>query len=546
MAQVIEINDGDTVNVIEVQLPFYGIASSELEFGARAAEAITVGNVVYVSGATGTHIQVSKAQANAEATSSGTIGIAKESAATNGDLQVVTFGILSNLNTQAYTAGQVLYLSSSVAGGYQTTLPAAPNHGVKLGWVVRSHPSQGQIFVAIQNYQELEELSDVSVAGVTDGQVLTYQSSSGTWVPSTPNPGDITAVNVTSPITGGGTGGDVTIGLNQSALSLTASQISDGSTTWARLAAANTFTVGGHLITNSVASDIGLIIRGHASQSVPIFAVQSSDATNRLRVTSANAVVANGITANSDNTVTIAGATTWNTGGHLISNSAAATIPLIMRGAASQSAALMQFQISDGTVRAAFNQNGFLAVGGASPIGNITSFAFGATQIPMVARGAASQTANLQEWQSSAGSILAGVTAFGSGMFGGNSALGASLGVQTAGNAAQIGAVIRGAASQTANLLEIQNSASSILARVQSNGRVYSTGFFTNASQGFLYEENSGGTLVIKRQTAAAGRNGTDFLQLYVRTGTNAGTLKLVVSAGASGAETTILDNIPQ
>ena len=459
MAQVIEINDGDTVNVIEVQLPFYGIASSELEFGARAAEAITVGNVVYVSGATGTHIQVSKAQANAEATSSGTIGIAKESAATNGDLQVVTFGIMSNLDTQAYTAGQVLYLSTSVAGGYQTTLPAAPNHGVKLGWVVRSHPSQGQIFVAIQNYQELEELSDVSVAGVTDGQVLTYQSSSGTWIPATPNPGDITAVNVTSPITGGGTSGAVTVGIDQSALSLTASQISDGSTTWARLANANSFSVGGHGITSQSAASIPLLLTQAAAYNDFTMVRMHNEGTNGFN----SSVVfdfgaGNGTTAQSS----VRASRITSTQGQLeLRTTTASTLATFLS-----------------------HTNG---------VTTITGQAF-------VSNAAPATTAT----------------------------------------------IIRGAASQTANLLEIQNSASSILARVQSNGRVYSTGFFTNASQGFLYEENSGGTLVIKRQTAAAGRNGTDFLQLYVRTGTNAGTLKLVVSAGASGAETTILDNIPQ
>jgi hypothetical protein len=34
--------------------------------------------------------------------------------------------------------------------------------------------------------------------------------------------------------------------------------------------------------------------------------------------------------------------------------------------------------------------------------------------------------------------------------------------------------------------------------------------------------------------------------QLYLRDGTTAGTLKLVIIAGTTGAETTILDNIPQ
>jgi hypothetical protein len=48
------------------------------------------------------------------------------------------------------------------------------------------------------------------------------------------------------------------------------------------------------------------------------------------------------------------------------------------------------------------------------------------------------------------------------------------------------------------------------------------------------------------KQTAQAASPGAGNAHLYFRDGTNAGTLKLVVRAGASGAETTILDNIPQ
>jgi hypothetical protein len=464
MAQVIEINDGDTVNVIEVQLPYYGGASAKLEFGARATQTLAKGDVVYVSGATGTHIQVTKAQANSEATSAGTIGLATSAASTNADLQVITFGLQSGLDTSAFTAGQVLYLSPSVAGGVTSTFPAAPNHGVKIGWVVRSHPSLGEIFVEIQNYQELDELSDVNVTSKSDGQVLTWNAATSTWVAASPNPGDITAVNVTSPITGGGTSGAVTVGIDQTALSLTASQISDGSTTWARLAAANTFTVGGHLISNAAAAVIPLTLKGAASQSVDLFQIQDSGGTAKFRVLS---------------------------GGRLFSQ--------------------------------------------ATSVGDVT----------LTLRGVASQTANLQEWQNSAGSIVAMVDAFGGAAFGGNNAFGASLGIGVAGNPAQKAIVVRGAASQSANLQDWQNSSATILARVDALGQFTAPQYSTNNNLVRLAEASSGGFLRLARMTAQAASPGANIATLYFRDGTNPSTVKLVVRAGAAGAETTVLDNIP-
>jgi hypothetical protein len=61
-----------------------------------------------------------------------------------------------------------------------------------------------------------------------------------------------------------------------------------------------------------------------------------------------------------------------------------------------------------------------------------------------------------------------------------------------------------------------------------------------------MSERNSGAELTFNRQTAATTNPGANIARLYFRDGTNTGTLRLVVRAGASGAETTILDNIPQ
>jgi hypothetical protein len=113
-------------------------------------------------------------------------------------------------------------------------------------------------------------------------------------------------------------------------------------------------------------------------------------------------------------------------------------------------------------------------------------------------------------------------------------------------NAALRPVVVRGAASQSANLQEWQSSAGSILARVASDGRLYAT-TLTTLNGGLNGSESGGaGFLRFTRSTSAPASPGANLAFIYFRDGTNAGTLKLVVRAGAAGAETTVLDNIPQ
>jgi len=120
----------------------------------------------------------------------------------------------------------------------------------------------------------------------------------------------------------------------------------------------------------------------------------------------------------------------------------------------------------------------------------ITCGARVASDIGFVVQGAASQTANLQEWQNSAGTVLVkvaadGITTFTDYIYGTSaqfSALGAfgGIGVGAATlavgclNASVKGQIIRGAASQSANLQEWQNSAGTALAFVDSVGKIRS------------------------------------------------------------------------
>lgn len=141
---------------------------------------ITKGTVVYLNGATGGKPNVQKAQANAEATSSGTFGVIQSDINNNSNGYVVVIGTVLGLNTSAYTAGQVLWLSPTTAGGFTTTKPVAPNHAVYVG-IVTLAATQGTIEVKIQNGYELDEIHDVLITSKTDNDGLIYESASGLW-----------------------------------------------------------------------------------------------------------------------------------------------------------------------------------------------------------------------------------------------------------------------------------------------------------------------------------------------------------------------------
>jgi len=142
---------------------------------------ITKGTVVYISGATGNTATISKAIATTDGTSAQTLGLVKDNISNNGFGYVVVFGKVAGLNTSAYNEGQQLYLSPTIAGGYTTTKPYAPNHLVYVGIVTRSHPNQGTIEVRVQNGYEMDELHDVAAQNPSDGDVIQYVASTGLW-----------------------------------------------------------------------------------------------------------------------------------------------------------------------------------------------------------------------------------------------------------------------------------------------------------------------------------------------------------------------------
>lgn len=124
--------------------------------------------VVKITGAQGNRLKVALAQANNDANSAETLGIVTEDIPRNQEGFITTSGLVKNINTtgslqgETWADGDMLYLSGTVAGKITKVKPSAPIHTVILGYVVRAHATQGQIYVKVDNGYELGELHDVN------------------------------------------------------------------------------------------------------------------------------------------------------------------------------------------------------------------------------------------------------------------------------------------------------------------------------------------------------------------------------------------------
>ena len=178
---------------------------------------LTKGTAVYISGATGQNPTVSKALATSDTTSAQTLGLMTADLANNSNGYVTVIGLITNINTSAYADGDQLYLSGTTAGTITATKPYAPTHLVYVAVVEHAHPTQGKLFVKVQNGYELDEIHNVSAQSPTTGQTIVYNSSTSLWEKNTVS---LTAgVNGTLPVANGGTGVTTSTGTGNTVLS---------------------------------------------------------------------------------------------------------------------------------------------------------------------------------------------------------------------------------------------------------------------------------------------------------------------------------------
>jgi len=127
---------------------FEGGVLGAIKFKAQAGEALTKGNVVYISGISGNTVIVSKADAN-DSAKMPAFGLAGSTVSLNAAVEIVTFGTLLGVDTStpSFALGEQLYVSTT-AGELTNSVPTGSSSLIqKMGKVTRVDASAGSIKV---------------------------------------------------------------------------------------------------------------------------------------------------------------------------------------------------------------------------------------------------------------------------------------------------------------------------------------------------------------------------------------------------------------
>jgi hypothetical protein len=226
----------------------------------------------------------------------------------------------------------------------------------------------------------------------------------------------------------------------------------------------NTSTLVDATVTSSAISATPLVVKGVAGQTANIQEWRSPADVVLSRVNFQGTLFAHSFQLGS---LSFSGIT-WNGISNPVSGTTTPT--LVIKSIASQTADLQQWHDSNGTVVASLNVSGSLASNFLRPTASAS------TSTPVIVKAAASQTADLQQWQSSTGAVLSDINSAGElqvPRIGIGSVMPSSTHLfVTASAAANIPIIAQGAASQTGDLQRWQNSSGTVLADVDSLGNI--------------------------------------------------------------------------
>ena len=172
------------------------VVDFDLEVGKKLAQRVKndtgaileKGKVVYINGGDSAWPTVTTASWEGDPSSAFTLGIMGTTTLPDQYGYAVLQGMIRNVDTSGYSAGQVFYLHAT--GSWTGSAPQSPKHEVRLGHVVRVHQESGSIFTRIQNGYEFSELHDVenyNADTLPQGYHIEWDASTKIWRPARPD-----------------------------------------------------------------------------------------------------------------------------------------------------------------------------------------------------------------------------------------------------------------------------------------------------------------------------------------------------------------------
>ena len=160
----------------------------ELAFRCKntSANAIMDGTAVMFTGTDSTtgYIEIGPMVADGSLPGYLFFGVATEPIAVGAVGYVTTLGKVRGINTSAYPEDSLLWLNPTTPGAFQLTEPAAPNLKIATAAVIKSHPTDGIIFVRAETGRNIAQCHDVEIGlGAADREYLGWSEAMQHWMP---------------------------------------------------------------------------------------------------------------------------------------------------------------------------------------------------------------------------------------------------------------------------------------------------------------------------------------------------------------------------
>ena len=176
-------NDGDQVpqfvsNGVTVDLSMEMLARCRNVTGSM----IPKGTAVCIVGASAQRISIAPSDRTQLGSACRTLGVTLEEIQNNQFGKVSTFGLVRGLNTAGIDGeeGDELFVGAT-PGSLSTVPPEAPARRLSVGYLVTKNINTGRIFVTIKRGVKVDEIDDVEIESITEGDVIRYDATAGRW-----------------------------------------------------------------------------------------------------------------------------------------------------------------------------------------------------------------------------------------------------------------------------------------------------------------------------------------------------------------------------